>query len=163
MTSNIPLHFRERNAHDRNFIMACWMRSFRSNSRWAKLVDPDIYSRCHSQMLDRLLSDSGSVVACNPDDPHQIFGFAIYQPSLEGVAIIHWVYVKEVYRKLGIGNAIYREVLAAADHDLKLPVAVTHDARALEWAAEKYNLIYNPYLAFEVSDETGSDPLRELG
>lgn len=82
---------------------------------------------------------------------------------MENIAIIHWLYVKEVYRKLGIANAIYRETLAAADHDLKLPVAVTHDTRHMDWAADKYNLIYNPYLAFEVEDEGEGNQLCELG
>lgn len=90
------------------------------------------------------------MVACSPDEPSQIFGFAIYQPSSQGVAILHWLYVKEMYRKFGIGKAMFREVLEQANHNLQLPVAVTHATQHIDWAAEKYNLIYNPYLAFEV-------------
>lgn len=152
MTSNIPLLFRSRNADDRNFIVSSWMRSFRSGSKWAKDVSAEVYKVQHQRVIMQLLANSGSIVACSPDDPNQIFGYAIYQPSAEGIAIIHWLYVKEMYRKLGIGASIYREVLMAADHDLKMPCAVTHSTHALDWAADKYNLVHNPYLAFEVTE-----------
>lgn len=161
MTQSIPLIFRERNADDRNFIIASWMRGFRNASSWAHKIPSEVYSIRHEQLVKRLLNDSHSIVACSPDDPNQIFGFAIYQPSIESVSIIHWIYVKQMYRKLGIGNEIFREVLMRSGHDLKLPVAASHETRALDWAANKFNVIYNPYLAFEVDDE-GSEATSRL-
>lgn len=164
--TNLPMKFRSRTEGDHNFIFASWMRSFRSNSQWAKQISSGIYNTKHPKLINELLANSGSIVACSSDMPDQIFGFAIYQPSVENIAVIHWLYVKEIYRKMGVGNALFRETLMAANHDLKMPVAVTHDSRNLKWASEKYNLVYNPYLAFEVFDAEGKedygDRIRQL-
>lgn len=156
----VPLKFRTRDDSDRNFIFASWMRSFRTGSTWAKEIPAEIYSTRHSQLINDLLTNSGSVVACSSDDPDQIFGFGIYQPSTDNIAIVHWVYVKEMYRKLGIGEQIFRQCLISARHDFKMPVAVTHSTYNLEWATEKYNLVYNPYLAF--GEQEHEDPRYSL-
>lgn len=43
------------------------------------------------------MNRSSASIACSPEDPDVIVGYLVYEPKT-----IHYVYVKEAFRKLGI-------------------------------------------------------------
>lgn len=55
-----------------------------------------------------------TVIACNPDDPDQIFGYVVAErvegQGKEGRNIAHYCYVKEPFRKQGIARELLRVV-----------------------------------------------------
>lgn len=142
----VPAHFREPTADDVAFIYNSWLKSFRGNSAWAKDIPAQIFYDNHKRVLARILGESGVVVACNPESPEQIFGYGVYQPTSAHVAVVHFVYVKHPFRRLGIGRAIHQTALRLAEHDDSLPSVATHITSAWEVLREKWNMVYNPYM-----------------
>lgn len=159
--TQVPLHFRSKTDDDLPFMVNSWMHSFRNGSDFAKSVPTAIYNRQHSQVVKSLIGKSFSVIACNPEDHTQIFGYAVFQPSSERIAVLHWIYVKATYRRLGVASAIWKQALEVADHDLKSPAAVTHLTHSFEWLGPKWNLIHNPYLIGS-SNEAGTSIDHQL-
>lgn len=141
-----PVVYRQATAADQAFIYNSWLKSFRSMSSWAKAIPAAIYFGNHKLVVAKLLEDSGVLIAANPDDPEQIFGYAVYQPTAGRVAVLHWLYVKHPYRRLGIGTEIYRTVLRLADHNDELPVVGTHHTSLWDVLETKWSLVFNPYV-----------------
>jgi len=61
-----------------------------------------------------------------------------------GVQVVHFVYVKHTFRFLGIGKVL----LDAAKIDTSKASFYTHFTKNCIKVVQKYNMIYNPYLAF---------------
>lgn len=131
---------------DTSFIFNSWLKSFRSNSEWARAMPPAIYFDNHKRVVDRLLKECGVLVAANPEDPEQIFGYAVYQATAGNVTILHWLYVKHTYRRLGIGGEIFRTVRELTRHKPELPVVGTHYTSLWNVLADKWRLVFNPYV-----------------
>lgn len=155
----VPVTFRRPTPECLSFIYSSWLKSFRIYSRWAKAVPAQIYFGNHKRVVQKLLEDSGVLIACNPECPDQIFGYAVYQPTAGGVAVLHYLYVKQPYRKMGIATALFREALHRSEHRSELPVAVTHipdrefrEDGGARWTSmwdrlrDKWSLVFNPYI-----------------
>ncbi len=146
-----PVVFREAQPADQGFIFNSWLKSFRANSEWAHAMPAQIYYDNHKRVVAQLLHDSSVLVAANPDDPDQIFGYVVYQPTLGHVAVLHWLYVKHTYRRLGIGGEVFRTALRLAQHDDTLPVVGTHFTTLWSALADKWRLVFNPYVIGSIS------------
>jgi len=60
-------------------------------------------------MIDQILHRTRAVVACDPEDYSHIFGYIVAE-YLDGVPVIHWVYVKHFLRKQGLATLLYNAV-----------------------------------------------------
>lgn len=143
----VPVIYREAVLDDEGFIYNSWLKSHRTGAAWARDVPPQVYFAGHKKVVASLLAESEIVVACNPESPAQIFGYAVYQASSAGVLVLHYLYVKHPYRKLGIATALYRQVERLAGHDLDLPAIATHVTGV--WSdvlKDRWHMIYNPYV-----------------
>jgi GNAT superfamily N-acetyltransferase len=138
--------YRDANDTDTGFLFNSWLRSYRSNSEWVRAIPAQIYFHNHKRVVAQLLKDAGVLIAANPDDPDQIFGYAVWQPTIGRVAVLHWVYVKEPYRRLGIGTKLVATVRRLADHNDALPLVGTHHTRGWAALAVKWRLVFNPYV-----------------
>lgn len=87
---------------DEAFVMSAWLRCHRDFGDWPRLLHPEKYYAQHKATIMRLLARSTTMVACNPDRPSQALGFVCY----DGTAT-HWVYVKDVWRRIGIGRELF--------------------------------------------------------
>jgi ribosomal protein S18 acetylase RimI-like enzyme len=81
-------------------------------------------------------------VACNDKDVAEIYGF-ICGERVEGLFVLHYIYVKQMYRSLGIG----RTLLNMFEHDFTTAALYTHHNRLATKLAAKYNLVHSPYIA----------------
>lgn len=160
MPKHIPLTYRAAEENDYNFVLSTWLKSYRQNNESARHIKPQIYFANHKRFIDRILDDSQCIIACNPEEPTQIFGYGVFEEAADQVALVHCIYVKLTYRRLGIGTDLLYTMLGAAQHDHALPVVISHlPDRSLPRGGEerpssfweilqpKWNLVYNPYLS----------------
>ena len=125
---------------DLNFIFNSWLKSYRK-SDFAKKVPSDVYYYHHKGVIDRLLSHSSILVACNPDNPAQVFGYIV--ASHEPILAVHYVYVKYNYRKLGLGKALAEALIPDF---CEKEVLCTHANYYWRELSDKYALVFNPYI-----------------
>ena len=130
---------RELRPDDIPFVTATWLLNYRSHNPFAGDLRRDVYREQQQTIIARLLRTASGRVACDAGDENVIYGYTIYAPS-----VLHYLYVKEAFRKMGIG----RQLLEAAGAQLPL-LSYTHWTDAAQWVqASDARLTYNPTLAF---------------
>lgn len=130
---------------DENFIFDSWLRSYRA-SDYAKHIDQKVFFYRERQRLERVLSDSRTLVftARAADDDDQLFGYAVATFDLEKqVAWLHWVYVKDAFRRMGIGAALLSHILNRPEINQYFNTYLTKTF--FYWSQSK-NFRYNPYM-----------------
>lgn len=154
----VPTVYRQPIQADHPFIYNSWLKSFRTYSSWATQVAPTIFFANHKMVIAKLLEEAGVLVACNPDLPDQIFGYAVFTQTGSNVTVLHYVYVKHPFRKMGVAGGLVATVRSESNHDKALPMIATHiPDKALPmdegvWDSMwnvlrlKWDLIYNPYI-----------------
>ncbi len=87
---------------DHPFVFARWVRSY-EGSRWADAMPLPLFQEGHHRLIAALLAREGVrlLVACDPQDENTILGWAVLEPG-----VLHYVFVKEGVRRLGIGTAL---------------------------------------------------------
>ena len=127
-------------SEDVSFIFSSWLKSFR-NSFFAKPIDNTVYFSEQHKLIEKLVKQAPVIMACNPDDISQIYGFICAQ-RIEGVFCLHYLYVKHSFRKLGIGRALVNSF----EHDSSSAGVYTHHTACGEILKHKFNLVYHPYI-----------------
>ena len=140
--SRVKPHVRLRKAtqEDVGFIFNAWLKSYKT-SLFAKNVTNTIYFAEHHKVIERLLKNHETIIACNDEDPSQIYGF-INAGKVEGIFCLNYIYIKQAFRNLSIGKTL----LNAFEHDPTIASVYTHHTRMAERLAAKYNMVYHPYL-----------------
>lgn len=100
----VAILLREPRPYDLPFVLSSWMQSHREEGANA-LMDNDAYFAAVKPRLIEILSRSPVLVASNPEDPWQVYGWIAAEPD-----VLHYVYVKSVYRKFGIGRQLFDAV-----------------------------------------------------
>lgn len=138
---NLPILLRPANQEDVNFVFSSWLRSYKKNSTYAKQITNTIYFNEHHKIIEKLLRNFQTIIACDKEDSTNIYGF-INAGFVDGIFCINYVYVKHTYRRFGVGEAL----LHAFDHDFDNASVFTHHTRMAEKLAAKYRTLYHPYL-----------------
>jgi GNAT superfamily N-acetyltransferase len=141
---------RSANEEDISFIFNSWLKSFR-NSFFCKGIVNSVYFTEHHKLIEKILKTASAVIACNPEDPSQVYGW-ICAEEIDGVFCMHYLYVKHSFRGLGIGRLLFNTFT----HESGLAGIYTHQTRASETLGIKLNLIYHPYVLFS-SYKRGDD------
>ena len=152
--NQLPIKIRPANEEDVAFIFNSWLKSFRS-SPFARVLSNEIYFAGHHKLIEKVLRRSQVSVVCNVDDSSQIFGYSVTE-RITGVLVIHYIYVKDSYRNMGIANTL----LQNAGHDKRNFSCYTHHTKPCDLIASRYSLLYQPYAFFlegETSDK--SEPI----
>lgn len=142
-----PATLRRADEKDISFIFNSWLKSYRS-SYFAKSISNTIYFEGHHKIIEKLAKTSEIIVACNPQDPEQIFGY-ICAEKIDGIFCLHYIYVKQSFRRLGIGKLL----LNSFERDKEQASVFTHHTKIAERLAAKYNMVYHPYLLINVEAE----------
>ncbi len=124
---------------DLPFIYGTWAQSYRYDSLIGKGCRNSIFFPEYNKVIDYILDqdDTQVLVAHLPAEPNVILGYFVCQPS-----VIHYVYVKEAFRKEGIAKSLFQ---ASGGQG----VYYTHRTKALVplvLSIEALN--YNPFLLF---------------
>jgi GNAT superfamily N-acetyltransferase len=140
----LPIALRPALSGDYNFVLSSWLKSYFRNrqlfAQGAQLSERE-YFVGHQRMVKWLLDRAPVLVACNPDDESQIYGWACYEEDGD-TTVLHYVYVKAPYRGYGVGRTLF----TGLRHD-SVRVVCTHWTRRLsdDKAESKYNVERNPY------------------
>tara|TARA_R110002126_G_scaffold287977_1_gene441119 strand:- start:310 stop:711 length:402 start_codon:yes stop_codon:yes gene_type:complete len=125
--------FRPASADDMNFILNSWLKSYK-DSVICENIPANIYYEEHKKTVETHIANSSIIMAVNPEDPDQIFGYCVYEAPMT----LHYMYVKYPFRKFGIGKDLYLEAGS--------PTIVSHLPRDYKTLKKKYGLIYTPYI-----------------
>ena len=125
-------------AKDRNFILNSWLRRYR-DAISARLVTDAVYYRIQHEVITKILDRPNllTVVACNPEDPMQIYGYLVAE-VLDDLLLVHWTYVKGPFRRFGVAKAMLAQLPAAGK------VQHTHRTHLLRFLDPKEISTYNP-------------------
>ena len=90
---------------DIRFIFDSWMRSWRK-SPWAGVIPNNLYFPLTRSTIEQLVARGAEFeVACLAVDPERILGWICFE-SCGPEAVVHYLYVKDPYLDLGIGEAL---------------------------------------------------------
>ena len=140
MSKSPQVRLRKATQEDVGFIFNSWLKSYRY-SAWARSVTSTIYFAEQHKLIERILKENETIIACNNDDPTQIYGF-INACHVQNIFCLNYIYVKQDFRNLGVG----RTLLSAFEHDAKVASIYTHHTRMAERLSAKYNMVYHPYI-----------------
>lgn len=91
-------------ATDEPFIFKAWLEGYWEHFPGRVIVTRDEYMRRYHGVIERILADeqTRTVVAHVEGDADLLLGFACG----DGATCFHWAYVKQAFRKQGIGSAL---------------------------------------------------------
>ena len=131
------------------FVYDSWTRAVARDSIWQPLVGkrgvartpvpPSLSLYYHDITLKKLLPKCTLLGACDPDDLDVILGYICYEPD-----VLHFVYVKGGFRRMGIGSRLLRE----AGIDISEDVIVSHRTEHLFKCWPEVKWLWNPYRSF---------------
>ncbi len=129
---------RQATGKDLSFIFDTFLNSYRYDSPMGKSCRNSVFFNEYKLVIDRILSESETLVAHDPGDENLIFSYLIFHPPY----ILHYAFCKDAFRKLGITKALFVEAFGSAD----FKVDVTHrTATAADIFRDKPNLTHNPF------------------
>ena len=140
----VELGIRPYDKADIPFIMNSWLKSYKHNSGFGKLLTYDTYFQHHERLIKTLLITSSVTIAHEKDDPTLILGYVAFERRPTYGQVIHFAFVKKEFRLFGI----FKQLLAHEKLELERCTA-THLTYPGEALREKHvGMSYNPYLAF---------------
>lgn len=149
MADESPYAIRPVNEKDFPFILQSWVRTYTNNREWGPLSPRCVARAVHGSILGLLNRPGVEVrVATDPRNHFFIFGYVVFDTSFEH-PVLHWVYVKELYRRVGIGA----ELVRYARCDKPGPLHYTYGTKATKYVLPEGT--WSPQLARprkEVSD-----------
>lgn len=102
----------------------------------------DIFFKEQHEVIDALLGDSTIILACDKADTTNIIGYIVVA-KVQGLFVLHFLYVKHTYRRLGIAN-ILMQVFKDNFKDNKC--CFTHQTYVGNIVNAKYKFAYNPFM-----------------
>jgi hypothetical protein len=127
---------RDMQPSDKNFVLATFLRGIYHGDSWFSKIPRGIFMQNYKVFAEALIDTTNKVtvkVACLPDDKDIIMGYSILSADYQ---TIHFVYVKEAWRKKGIARALLP----------KFPTTVTHLTDLGSKLLHKFeNVTFNPF------------------
>lgn len=137
-------NIREAKGSDLNFIYDTWLKSYRNSVLASQCGDAVFFSH-YRFVIDKLLHDCKPLIACLPNDEDVILGYLVAQAP----DTIHYLFVKEAFRQLGIGNALITHQNLSSD-----PLTLTHISPFCKYIARHKHVYYNPFKLYQTLGET---------
>jgi len=135
---------RSANPGDIAFIYDTWKNSFRYDK-----VTPGIrnfiYYPEQTAVMDAILNDDRTKVSvvCKKDESFVVFGYMVYQPK---PAILHYIYIKEPFQKLGLAKALFAQGFGPEVGKTENLQCSHKTKKVSDLFSTNDRLIYNPYL-----------------
>lgn len=143
--SHCPLAHRMRSGRpeDLPLIIRTWVSSNRGSPVVWGCPSP-VYLVGQRALVLRILGASSAVVAVDPEDEAHVYGYCVWQAP----NVIHYAFVKEAYRRVGLGTALLRSAQESLDPG---GFSYTHSGLIVKEAREKLaaiGAVYNPFLLY---------------
>lgn len=137
----LPIDIRPANVNDIPFILNTWMKSHRDSAECRDIEYVAYHEHMRQTVVD-ILNRANVIMAVNPDDADQIYGYLCVE-YVDEITLLHYGYVKYTYRKL----QVFKQLAASMIPQFGVrPLIVTFTNRAFADKKEKFNMSYNPYL-----------------
>lgn len=122
--------------NDRNFILKSFLLGVYYGDTWFSKIPKRIFMDNYKKVAEALfLRCKGSIrVACLPGDPDVILGYAILN-NVQNT--LHFVYVKDIWRKKGIGRQLVPTTVTCVTHLTSLGETLSNKLHS--------ELIFNPF------------------
>ena len=128
---------------DKNFIFSTWLKSHRATQDNKRMVN-SVYYTNFSEIVTNILTTCSVKVACEPGDNDHIYGYIAYR-YIDEMPVVHFVYVKQTYRRLGIMDHLITSLVKDKD----IPVVCTFTSEVYDKIKQRYGLFYNPFMRGE--------------
>ena len=92
------------------FILKSWLRSYRLSHQYVGHRDA-VYYRVHGKIAINLLRQSRIIDSYDKTDKTHAYGYLVYEISPPHL-ILHYIYVKKSFRRLGIARALLADLLS---------------------------------------------------
>lgn len=142
------VHYRGIRMTDASFVISSWLESYRG-SDYAKHMPKSVYFDNYKHVVTKLLANTRVIVACNPSDDDQIFGYICFSDLVPHAPVLHYMYVKYPFRKMRIGESLFKEMQRVTEPNG--PIICTHANSLFDDKCKKYDLVYNPFLIEKVA------------
>lgn len=129
---------------DLPLIYKSWLVSFRDSNHLESVIDKQIYFGNHKRIIAKILDKSTCLIAANPEDDNHILGYIVFDKH-NGLKILHYIYVKAPYRRLGIANFLRKFAFTNESH----PIVTSHYTRMSSILKDKWQLVFNPYILID--------------
>lgn len=125
---------------DAALILDSWMRSYWRGGN-APNLPLSLFNIGHREVVEGLLKRCAVVVASNPEDEDQVFGWCCFERR-KAIAVVHFVYVKHAFGRSGIGSALVKAAKGESAH-------VQHSHRTSDGNKfmKRFGSTWNPYTA----------------
>jgi hypothetical protein len=143
VSTDFPILHRYATPEDQPLIYSSWLKSYKQ-SPVNKRIRSQQYFDHQKKVITRLLERSHVVVVCNPDDPDQVYSFAVVEIEPDRM-VIHWLSTKYTFRHLGFARSLIEAGLAQVP-SLKMYVSHIPAGKFHDHLITKYNAIYDPSL-----------------
>ncbi len=122
------------------FVFKSWIRSF-VKSPWAGPYSRAVKVEATKNTIVDLLQqdDCHVVLACNPEDPNQLYGFVCFERGEQPV--LHYVYVKDFFRRMGVGSDLVAVARGGSPDQLLYTHKTPVSARFLPGASHRPGLV----------------------
>lgn len=106
LTKKELISYRDLMPADLNFIYSTWLKGLRYGNDWFSFITKEAYFTFYHRIIELILEKPNVIikVACLKEDPDVILGYSVS----EGL-VLHWVFVKSAWRKIGIAKDLVPE------------------------------------------------------
>ena len=148
-----PMRFRAHDDLDMDLILSSYLKSLRHDGQH-RYITNELFFTFQQQQIKGWLQDGrcGTVVACDPQMPSVVYGWALGS-QVEGVPLVHYVYVKHVWRRRKIATLLLEALVGGEDPPL---VLYTHSTVRGRMMPRKDSWVYHPYLLSTVFNALGT-------
>jgi hypothetical protein len=101
---------RDYQSTDKNFIFTTFLRGLYEDNDFFRKMKKNIFKANYQKIIEHLLHKKESIIkiACLLEDPDVILGYAILEADVGYGTFLHWVYVKHLWRKIGIARDLLK-------------------------------------------------------
>ena len=141
---SLPVAIRASVPSDEPAIYAHWINCLANQRPFSKL-DTNWFSAAQHALVERLLSRCRVLVACDPEDANQLYGFVVVGWRQR---VLYWVYVKLDFRRGAVATRLMRK---AFENLGEIPIEYTTRTRAILYHQERWRLEYQSHYLCEES------------
>lgn len=143
----MQLNIRPITQNDHAFIISTWIEHL-GKLNYYKRCPFSIVKKNFKPRICQVVSVGAGLVACAEDDDNQIFGVVIYSDVAQS-RCVHWLYVKLVYRQLGIGQKLLNAVGNGPTQ-----YSTASDQKIISNWLRANNLQFNPWGLDDIENQT---------
>lgn len=112
---------------DLPLIFTTWLHGLYHGNTWFHEIEKPIFWENYRKVIEVILNYSETNVACLAEEPDVVLGYIVYSGP-----ILHWIFTKKAFRKLGIAKALLPDRITTITH-------VTDVGRSLRHKDWQYN------------------------